>query len=153
MKPHEIENWVLSIIDSVKSGKPVEDSRVELKSEWITPEKAARQIAGHANAARGSQILWIIGVDEKKGEVVGVSSDEEFSSWCKSVESRFENIYPSYIHLNITTVEDKVVVAMLFDTDRAPYVVKNPAFGKSKDSVELEVAWREGTSTRSANRS
>jgi hypothetical protein len=66
MRPIEIEAWVLRVVDQVKKGQPNEDRRVELKAEWIEPpEKAARQIAGHANAARGSNILWIIGLDEK----------------------------------------------------------------------------------------
>jgi hypothetical protein len=40
-----------------------------------------------------------------------------------------------------------------FETDRAPYLVKNPVFGKpGGGSVSWEVPWREGTSTRSARR-
>jgi len=41
------------------------------------------------------------------------------------------------------------VVALLFETTRAPYVVKNPDGG----TVQLEVPWRDGTSVRSARRS
>jgi hypothetical protein len=152
MKNHEIESWVLKIIDTVISGQPVEDSRIELKSGQIPPEKAARRIAGHANAARGDQILWIIGVDEKEREVVGVLDDEDFSRWYRSIEVQFDGLAPSFTHLNIP-VDGKIVIALLFDTDRAPYVVKNPAFGKSVDAVALEVPWREGTSIRSARRS
>lgn len=66
MRQIEIEAWVLRVIEQVKRGQSNEDSRVELKARWIEPEKAARQIAGHANAARGDKILWIIGLDEKK---------------------------------------------------------------------------------------
>jgi hypothetical protein len=47
----EIEAWALRVIDSVKAGAPNEDSRVELKREWIEPKKAARRLAAHANAA------------------------------------------------------------------------------------------------------
>jgi hypothetical protein len=42
-----------------------------------------------------------------------------------------------------------MLVALLFETDRAPYVVKNPKGGQ----VELEVPWRELTKTRTARRS
>src|SRR5262249_45083949 len=46
------------------------------------------------------------------------------------------------------------VVALLFSTDRSPFVVKNPAFGTREGGpVALEVPWREGASTRSAGRS
>jgi hypothetical protein len=34
MKHHEIENWVLNVIERVKRKLPQEDARVELKAEW-----------------------------------------------------------------------------------------------------------------------
>jgi len=47
-----------------------------------------------------------------------------------------------------------IVVALLFETERAPFVVKNPSFGKTAGgAVSLEVPWREGTAVRSAHRS
>jgi hypothetical protein len=68
MKATEIDAWALRVIDQVVSGKPNEDSRVELKADWpIDYSKAARRIAGHANAARGDPILWLIGVDQATG--------------------------------------------------------------------------------------
>jgi hypothetical protein len=55
--------------------------------------------------------------------------------------------------LNIPA-EGKTVVALLFETDRAPYVVKNPVYGQpSGGPVQLEVPWREARSTRTASRS
>jgi hypothetical protein len=56
MKTHEIEAWALRVIQRVRSGGGVEDFRVELKREFIDPEKAARRIAGHANSAGGEPI-------------------------------------------------------------------------------------------------
>ncbi len=50
------------------------------------------------------------------------------------------------------------VVALRFGTERAPYVVRNPAYGRTApgsgpgDSVQFEMPWREGRSTRSARR-
>ena len=44
------------------------------------------------------------------------------------------------------------VVSLVFETDRAPFVVKNPNFNKTKDKIKFEVPWREGTSTRTAGR-
>lgn len=152
MKPHQIESWVLKIIEQVESGHPSEDSRVELKTTWIEAEKAARRIAGHANAARGAPILWIVGVDEKRNHIVGAEY-EELSEWFEKVKMQFDGLSPELFHLNVP-VEDKTVVALLFDTQRAPYVVKNPAFGREQgETVSLEVPWREGTSIRSSKRS
>jgi len=73
-----LEERVLSIVELVLNGRTVEDDRVELKAEW--PEdhyKAARHIAGLANASRGEDVLWIVGLDETTGVVdslIGVSS-------------------------------------------------------------------------------
>lgn len=64
MRQSDIEYWALSIIDRVKSKQPIEDSRVELKASWPDPKKAARRLAGHANAARGEPILWLVGIND-----------------------------------------------------------------------------------------
>jgi len=74
MKPSQIEAWALNVIARVINGQPNEDSRVELKSEWIAPPDAARRIAAHANAAFGDSILWIIGVDQCAGVVTGADA-------------------------------------------------------------------------------
>lgn len=151
MRLNLIENWVLEIIDQVKVGHPYEDSRVEVKSQWIEPQKASRRLAGHANAARGAPILWLIGIDEKKG-VVGVNH-KEFASWFESIQSEFDGVSPSVTDVNIR-VDDQTIVALYFETDRAPYVVKNPSFGcKNGTSISHEVPWREGTRVRTAKRS
>lgn len=151
MNSRQIESWALRTIDCVKSGQPNEDFLVELKREWTDKHKAARRIAGHANAARGESILWLIGVDEIEG-VIGASS-ADLASWYPAVESCFSELAPRMIPLNIP-VDGVTVVALLFETDRAPFVIKNPVFGSSGGgAVELEVPWRENTSVRSARRS
>ena len=151
MRAHQVETWVLGIINRVKAGQPIEDSRVELKSEWITPEKAARRIAGHANAARGARILWVVGVSECRG-VVG-ANHEELADWWPGVRSHFDGLAPEISDYNVP-VNGDTVVALLFETDRAPFVVKNPSFGKGGGGpVSLEVPWRETTGVRTARRS
>ena len=64
MGSQEIENCVLQIGRKVGRNEPVEDGRVELKSDFPSTEnieKYAHQLAAHANAARGSNILWVFG--------------------------------------------------------------------------------------------
>lgn len=143
MRTHEIENWGLSVIDRVKAGQPNEDQRVELKAEWPDPYKAARRIGGHGNSAGGEYFIWLIGVDEKRG-VEGVKMTD-LASWYAQVESEFQGIAPSMRPVNIP-VDGKTVVALLFHSDRAPYVVK------IKGTDKLEVPWRGSTSIRSARR-
>jgi hypothetical protein len=152
MRKSELEAWVLDVIARVESGQPNEDARVELKSEWTEPKKAARRIAGHANAAGGDPVLWIVGVDQTAG-VVGADA-LELATWLPQVRAEFSELAPDLLlDLNVPA-RGKTVVALLFETDRAPFAVKNPLFG-SRDggAVEWEVPWRAGTRVRSATRS
>lgn len=127
MRPTEIEGWALRIIEQVEKSQPVEDFRVELKADWIAdPNKTARRIAGHANAARGVSILWLIGVDETNG-VVG-ADPTELANWFPAVEAEFDGIAPELTDLNVPTDNGKSVVALFFETDRAPFLVKNSAW-------------------------
>ncbi len=152
MRASELEVWTLDVIDRIAGGQPVEDGRVELKAEWPEPVRAARRVAGHANASGGEQVLWIIGVDEGAG-VVG-ARHRDLSTWYAQVKAQFEGLAPGLVMDLAVPSGDASVVALLFDTGRAPYVVKNPRYGQSSGgSVSLEVPWREGTSVRSATRS
>jgi hypothetical protein len=149
MNLREIESWALRVIERVVANHPSEDSLVELKTTW--PEdsnKAGRRIAGHANAARGEPILWLIGVDQDNG-VQGVVY-AELANWWLQIQAEFNGVSPTIWDLNISW-NDRTVVALLFETERAPFVVRNQVFGQpGGGSVELEVPWREGTRTRSA---
>lgn len=143
----EIERWALASVDHVRKKLPIEDSQVELKSEWIEPKKAARRLAGHANAARGEPILWVIGLDETRG-VMGATADD-LAKWWPAVKAEFDEMAPALTVNLVVPVDGKAVVALLFETDRFPYVVKNPAGG----AIQFEIPWRDGTTTRTAKRS
>jgi hypothetical protein len=147
MRPHEIESWALSIIDRLVQDQPVEDSRVELKAEWPRePARAARRLAGHANAARQESILWLIGVDEGARAVPGADF-ANLAFWWPQVARWFEGVAPSITDVNVP-YEGRTVAAMCFETDRAPYVVNVTEQGP----VTQEVPWREATRVRSAKR-
>lgn len=143
MKKHEIESWAHRVIGRIEKGQPSEDARDEVKSDWLNDaRKAARQLAGLANAARGEPIPWLIGVDERKG-VVGAAY-EELSSWWAKVRKHFDGLPPAMINVNVP--HDKgTVVALQFETDQPPYVVEAP-------QERLEVPWREANATKSARR-
>jgi hypothetical protein len=151
MRPAEIENWALNVVHQVENGQPNEDSRVELKADWVDHYKVARQMAGHANAARGDSILWLVGVDQESG-VVGADYNE-LANWLSQVSSCFEGTSPEVVDVNIA-YQGKTIVALFIETDRAPFVVRNPHFGHERGVViAQEVPWREGTRTRTATRS
>ena len=67
MRPRDIEIWAVQVLEQIDRNAPYETALVELKADWTDPEKTARRIAGHANASRGNDILWLFGVDEKRG--------------------------------------------------------------------------------------
>ena len=117
MRPPEIESWVLSIVDRVRSKEPVEDSRVELKAEWPSdPARTARRLAGHSNAARGESVLWVIGVDEKRG-VVG-ATDEPLQDWLSQLRPHFDSLHPEFERDLKVPVGEKTVVALSSATNR-----------------------------------
>lgn len=93
MRRVEVEHWTIMVADRVKAGKPPEDSRVEVKAEWPEPVDAARRIAGHANAAHGDSILWIIGLDEKRHRVTGATAND-LANWYPQVKAQFDGIAP-----------------------------------------------------------
>jgi hypothetical protein len=53
----------------------------------------------------------------------------------------------------VLNVDGAAVCALVFDSNRAPFVVRNPAYGRTAGTVvSFEVPWREGTAVRSASR-
>lgn len=151
MNKQQLEYWVLRVVDQVQRGAHSEDSRVELKAEWPAHIDAARRIAAHANAARGEDVLWVIGLDETRGPI-GADAIE-LSDWMAKVRKNFvDSVMPDVEDLNVN-IDGKTLVALRFKTDRAPFVVRNPSYGKPDGGpVMYEVPWREGRSTRSATR-
>ncbi len=151
MRLAEVEAWALRIIDGVRSGVRQEDTRVELKVEWIADrQKVARQLAGSCNAARGSEVLWLFGVDEVRG-VLGCAP-EDFASWWQGVTAEFAGVAPKPTEV---VVHDGglTFMAVLFSTVRSPFLIKNPQHGtRGGGPIQREVPWREGTSTRTATR-
>lgn len=151
MTPNEIEAWALRVIDRVRRGATVEDSRVEVKTDWPPDEdRVARRIAGHANASGGEPILWLVGVDEKTATVPGCSP-RDFASWWPKVRSWFDGASPDVQDVRVDS-SGAAVTALLFQTDRRPYVVRNKGYGERGVQVEREVPWRDGTVIRSARR-
>jgi len=137
------------VVDQVTGGGDVEDDRVELKREWPSDHRrAARQIAGQANAARSDSILWIVGLDESAHRVVG-ATEQELSNWWPKVERCFSEIAPGLASLRVPTPNGSTVTALYFETDRTPYMITT----SGQTAAEREIPWRSGNRTRSATRS
>lgn len=148
MQQQRIEARALDLVETVVGGGRIEDDRVEAKREWPRDHRrAARQIAGLANAAAGEPIMWIVGLDED-GHRVADPGDVEPSTWWNQVSSRFSEVPPDLSLLRITTPHGPVAVLWM-ETGRTPYVVTTDGVG----GVDREVPWRRGTTLRSAHRS
>lgn len=148
MNHQEVELWARDIAQAVETGQPVEDSLVELKSTWPIPRKAADRLAGHANAARGAGILWLIGIDEKTTTFTNVDYREP-SSWYAEVTSFFDGDAPRLVVDVNVRIGVNTIVALHFETSQgAPFVV---TFEKGS-YPQFVVPWRESTGLRTATR-
>lgn len=143
MENHQLETWVLRALQSVEDGLTIEDSRLELKAVFPEPSKAAGQLAGHANASRGEYMLWVIGVDDQSGVISGVA-DGELQAWLPQVQAHFDELAPALVISMRVPWRGVGVSALLFDTSRRPYVIR--------DGKRRAVKWRHGDHTADAGR-
>src|SRR2546430_4110609 len=88
----DIEEWAYCVVNFAESAQAIEDDRVELKSHFPEAREIAGQLGGHANVARGEEILWLFGVDEKRG-VVDVEM-RDMAIWRSQLEAEFEGGAP-----------------------------------------------------------
>ena len=149
MTDHEVEKLARAAILRAQRGNPSEGGTIELKSQWTHKNdfrQAARQIGGLANAAGGQPVIWVIGVDEKTGNVKGADY-AELSSWYNQIKKCFDDVHPKMVNNLQFEMDGKTVVALCFDSTEPPYVV-NPG----DKQVHREIPWRENNETRSAFR-
>lgn len=139
------EAWVARVIARAKTNGPLEDALVELKATWPSPKKAARQLAGQANAAPGREVRWLIGVKED-GTVFGARR-EELSSWWRELRTYFDGPAPQLVERVIEFPDASSLMILEFKVTHKPYVYKPEPRGDNR-----EIPWREGTGTRSATR-
>ena len=92
-------------------------------------------------------MLWIVGLDED-GHCVSPLTDTEHSNWWGQIRRCFAELAPELDTLTVPTASGDKVVALVFTTDRSPYVVTTPNAGP----VHREIPWRESNSTDSATR-
>lgn len=159
----EIGEWARRVVALVKAGGQSEWSEVELKYLWPKAEKSFRKLAGMANAAGSAPILWLIGVEEETGKVT-TPKNMELADWWPQVQALFAGAPPAMREVAVE-IDGETIMALCFETDAAPYVVKLlgsqhqnevPFLRANERDVEeepsAEVTMREGTTLRSATR-
>lgn len=128
-------------IEAALADRDLEDSRVELKSQWPEPSDLARQLAAMANSRGQQELVWLIGIRRGRGAVGATNQDG--SVWLPTVRSEFdEGVMPALVQHENLDVDGSNVVALVWDPRDLPYLVKAPA-GRG-----FEVLWREGESIR-----
>ncbi|MFC4128964.1 hypothetical protein [Nocardia rhizosphaerae] len=158
MNKNRLEIWVNRIVDRVLDGGTREDDLVEIKGDWPGPEQAG-QLAGMANSAGGQPILWIIGLSERRHELVAFEKDRDLNTWWPAMEKQFAHgvapqIETLYVDIERGDQHIGSVCALLFETDRAPYMINLKDEDKDKNTgwAKAAVPWRSATGTRTATR-
>ncbi|WP_104091811.1 hypothetical protein [Arthrobacter sp. GMC3] len=147
MRAINLETRVLAAVDQIRKGQQVETDFIECKREW-PEDKKARQLAGSLNRAAGDPVIYIIGLDDKTGVITDVSGTDVLDWWTQ-IRPKFDQTPPELArHMDVVVdANGDKVVALVFASDRAPYVVKT---GSANPSLEIPI--REGSGTRSARR-
>ena len=144
-RPRQLEYRTLSLLEALASGQPlaVADPHAALFRTWPgPPRQVARRLAAQANAARGRDVLWLVGV-EPAGSVRGADAGR-FDDWLAGLLPFFDGLAPSITVCNVPAGQRSgkrgpaPVAALLVETDRAPFVVRTGGRAGS-----MEVPWRE----------
>lgn len=104
--------------------------------------------AGHANAAGGEPILWLVGVDQVTTKLTGFPAEDTAAVWRRLLREFNGHHAPEPSTDVRVPWKNSAVLAIRFETDQPPYVVRNAASGP----VDWDVPWRTLTETRSATR-
>jgi hypothetical protein len=114
---------------------------------WPKPALAARRLAAQANAARGTPLLWLVGVDSHGKR--RTCDRKGFEKWQAAIRPFFDGLVPEMEALVVPAEGGKEMVLVGIETTRAPFVIRPVA----KDET-LEVPWfdRESGKIRSASR-
>lgn len=144
--PHAVEAHVLGLVEATRSGtapSPLDGSTMRWRA-WPKPSKGtARLLAACANAARGRDVLWLIGIDAKGARGAEQAPAE---AWIAQVSEHFEGIAPRIETLLVPIREKprRAVVALRIETGRAPFVIR-------RAGGSLETPWFDA-GVRSARR-
>ncbi len=150
-RPRQLEYRALTLLDALSAGRPLLDAdpSATVFRAWPGPgHRAARQLAAQANAARGRDVLWLVGVDPQ-GNVRGADPGK-FDGWLAGLLPFFDGLTPRVVACNVPAGRKpgKQVVALHIETDRAPFVVRGGSRARS-----TEVPWQEmGGPIRTAGR-
>ena len=154
-RPRQLEYRTLTLLEVLAAGQTLAsvDPQAALFRAWPgPPRQAARRLAAQANAARGHDVLWLVGVD--RGGLVRGADPRRFDDWLAGLLPFFDGLAPRITAYNVPTgpqgnkQPSKHAVALHIETDRAPFVVRG-----GNRAGSMEVPWLEaGGAIRPAGR-
>jgi hypothetical protein len=114
------------------------------------------RITAQANAARGEDFLWLIGIDPGKPDPFVEITNIDPDAWLREVESYFvDNHHPEWRCFQVA-YNGKGVYVIAFGTSDFPFLISlkkyNQKGGCPEGVAEAELPWRAGTGTQSATR-
>ncbi|MEO9323910.1 hypothetical protein ABFT23_10490 [Nocardioides sp. C4-1] len=142
-----VDALVQSAILNLQAKRNTEDDAgIEFKREWPGAEKV-RQLAGAANALRGDELIYVIGVDDKTGKI-HTPEQREPMEWFAQMAKQFDQIAPEMLWSQTVYIgnDAEAVTAVVFATQDFPYILN------IKGSDRREVPLRVGAATVSAHR-
>lgn len=147
MRPHEIEFRALRAIEGLQKKIAPPESAVAVFPTWPAAGPAtARRLAGHANAARGRDLLWLIGIG-RDGKIRGADI-KKFNDWWVGVATYFDALAPDVQPLRVPGPNGKSLIALHIQTERAPFLYSR----KPGSDMTAEVPWYDSGAVRSARR-
>lgn len=151
MKPlHAIEAQVLNLVEAARGGSAPDasDGLTAFFRSWPpATASVARRLAACANAARGRDLLWLVGLDPARLAIKG-ADPRLADGWIARISEHFDGIAPriSVLPVPVGDKRKKVVLALQVETGRAPFVVRG-------SRQALETPWLDGGgAVRSARR-
>jgi hypothetical protein len=162
--PRDLEYHTLNRVEAVQSGVSLpgsSDVHFAASRSWPGPPRiAARRLAAHANAARGRDLLWIVGLDSAKtGDAALTGADlSRFQAWLAGVSEFFDGMAPRIGGFRVPVggngkKKGLSVVALHIETGRAPFVIRSKP-GSNGKAPALETPWLDADTgqVRSAGR-
>ncbi len=142
--PRQSEYRAVNLLEALAAGRklPDADATAAVFRTWPAPgAPAARLLAAHANAARGRDVLWLVGVDAAGG---GPGADVgRFDGWLAAMLPFFDGLAPHVTRLKVPLAPAagkspaRTALALHVETGRAPFVVR----AAGARSARLEVPW------------
>lgn len=130
--PHAFEARAFGIVEALRRGESAPDGSTTLFPAWPAPRRGlARQLAACANAARGRDLLWLVGIDPGRAgsKALRGALVAQAEAWVAHVSAHFDGIAPRMLALEIPYAQSprrRSVVALHIETGRAPFVVCGP---------------------------